>query len=269
MSRLAPALVLAAVAVAATSPASAQQKAQPLRDYEYTFRVENGDERPMTGTMRVSGDRGRIDVDGAKKGEFMLLGDGGRTLTIVHPDRREYEVSDAAAFEQIVGSALRKVGPIVSIKLEAAHVATDHLGDGGRVAGLPTRRLRMTQDFTVRVGALGFGGDAERHVVTTEYWASPGLTLMRNPLLGMIESAQAALVQGDTAYGRVVGGERDALLEGATPLRRVVTAREKNGRTKTQTIEITSLHPWRADASVFEVPRGYERRSGLSWFTTR
>jgi hypothetical protein len=200
----------------------------------------------------------------------MLLSDGGRTLTIVHPDRREYEVTDAAAFERIVGTALKTVGPIVKIELQSAHVASNHLGDGGTVAGRPTQRVRLTQDFTVRVGALGFGGDAERHVVTTDYWVSPGLTLMRNPLFGLIESGEAALVQTDNAYLKVLARERDALLEGATPLRRVVTSRDEKGTTKTHTIEITALRATTpADARIFELPAGYKRTEGVNWLTSR
>ena len=273
MRQLASVLLAAAALSATAAPAHAQQqKAQPpMRDYEYSFRVIGShDEHPMSGTMRVSGDRGRIDLDGAKEGEFMLLTDGGRTLTIVHPERRAYEGSDAATFEHIVGRALRAAGPVLSIKLEAAHVASDHLGDGGIVVGRATRHVRLTQDYTIRVGALGFGGDAERHVATTEYWVSPGLALMRNPLFALVEGAESALVQSDTAYSRIADAERDALLEGATPLRRVVTTREEpGGKTTLQTIEITSLRPARVDPAIFQLPSGYTRRAGVSWLSSR
>lgn len=277
MRQLASVLLAAAALSAPAASAHAQQQQQqqkaqpPMRDYEYSFRMSGShDEHPTSGTMRVSGDRGRIDIDGAKEGEFMLLTDGGRTLTIVHPDRRAYEVSDAATFEHIVGRALRAAGPVLSIRLESAHVASDHLGDGGLVVGRATRHLRLTQDYTLRVGALGFGGDAERHVATTEYWVSPGLALMRNPLFALVEGAESALVQSDTAYSRIADAERDALLEGATPLRRVVTTREEHGgKTTTQTIEITSLRPARVDPAIFEVPSGYTRRAGVSWLSSR
>lgn len=273
MRQLASVLLAVAALSAAAAPARAQQQQKPqppMRDYEYSFRVIGShDEHPMSGTMRVSGDRGRIDIDGAKEGEFMLLTDGGRTLTIVHPERRAYEVSDAATFEHIVGRALRAV-PVLSIQLESAHVASDHLGDGGLVVGRATRHLRLTQDYTVRVGALGFGGDPERHVATTEYWVSPGLALMRNPLFALVEGAESALVQSDTAYSRIADAERDALLEGATPLRRVVTTREEHGgKTTTQTIEITSLRPARVDPAIFQLPSGYTRRAGVSWLSSR
>lgn len=275
MSRFATALATAAALLAATPPrAGAQQRPQSsgaMREYEYAFRVTSSKsgERPMSGTMRVSGDRGRIDVDAERDGQFMLLTDGGRTLTVVHPDKHEYEVSDAAEFERIVGTALRSVGSLVSIRLEAAHVSSDHLGSGGMVAGRPTSHVRLTQDFTIRVGALGFAGDANRQVVTTEYWFSPGLTLMRNPLLGLIEGAEAALVQSDTAYVRVADDERRHLLGGATPLRRVVSSRGDDGKSSGQTIEITSLREAHPDASLFEIPSGYTRRSGVNWSASR
>ncbi|HET7456828.1 MAG TPA: hypothetical protein VFJ74_04170 [Gemmatimonadaceae bacterium] len=273
MSRFATAITAAATAaslsLAAPSRASAQQQSpsSSMREYEYTFRVSSSrnDDSPTIGTMRVSGDRGRIDIEGNKEGQFLLVTDGGRTLTVVHPDKREYEVTNAAEFERIVGTALRAVGPVVSISLESAHVAADHLGDGGAVAGRPTVRARLAQDFVVRVRAFGFGGDADHQIVTTEYWFSPGLTLMRNPLLGLMEDAEAALAQGDTAYVRVVADERNRLLGGATPLRRVVTSRGDKGKSSTQTLEITSLRATHPDPRIFEIPAGYKRGSGITW----
>jgi hypothetical protein len=267
----APAPVAAQSAAVAAAAAKASTPMSLGSEYFYRFRVESDDDDDdMAGTVRVRNGVARIDVDNHDRGgEFLLVSADGRTLTVVHPKRREYEVSDADRFAQIAGIALKAIGPIVNIKLQDVKITPEALGPGPVVAGFPTRHYRLTQEFALTVGALGFKGEPEFHVVSTDYWVHPGLTLARNPLLELIGEAETALAQKEPEFVERSRAARAKLLSG-TPLRMLVTSGQSKGEgddveTKTRTIEITEIHSESQDARLFEVPEGFRRKEGISW----
>jgi hypothetical protein len=270
----------AAALAAAVVPVAAD--AQAPRAYTYTFRVSPDHGEASTGTVRVAGDRARIDMKeargAAQSGDYLLVTDNGRTVTIVNPRDREYSVTDAASFERIVATVMQALDlATIDAKLSDAQVSGARLGPGDTIAGHPTERYRLKQEYSVRVGALGFKGDAEYHVVMTDYWVAPSLRLMRNPVIEMLATTQTALAQQDRDFVRRSAVTRDRLFAG-TPLRIIVVAgtadeaggskSKANARTKasTTTIEVSDVRTVDVDRTLLEVPQGYREREGrLSW----
>ena len=269
LRRLARALPAVVALAAAPLP-----RAAAAQDYSYAFRVTPTDDEPFAGTMRVSGDRARMDVEGPDRGprDYLLLADAGRAITIVNPRERSYTTTTTEAFERIVATALGAVQVAMSNKLTDVRVHPERLGAGDTIAGFPTQRYRLTQEFTTNVSVMGIDAESEYQVVITDFWAAPGLKLMRNPLVEMLATAETGLAQTDRGFVQRSAAARDALFTGM-PLRLIVASRStrtgdrhgKPDRPSQLVVEVTRVVRGPVDRAALDLPSGYRKEAGLSW----
>src|SRR3989449_3911941 len=258
-------LVLAALLPAA--PLAAQN----LAGYRYALRMTSSDGEDVTGTVRLAGDRERIDFPpGARqdKGYFLLL-NGGHTVVTIHTDRREYETVDDTTFQRLIGAALDAMGNLVTLHLADVKIETQSLGVGDSIAGYATRRFRLLQEYSVKIGAMGFTAANQHHVVVTDFWVSPDLRLPPNPLLELLATVETALAQRNEDFVRRSTAARAALVSG-TPLKMVITARsfdvdrgDAGGAAadhSVRTFEVTRVERATFDRAIFDVPDGYTRK---------
>lgn len=257
--RHAATLALGLGTIAASAP-PLQAQFQQGRGYHFTMTDGDGDRNE--GVMYVAGDRVRIEMRGGKhrggQHDYILVTDGGRTMTVVHPDEETYSVMDARKFERIVGTAMKAVDAIVTMELADASVKGEHLGDGGTVAGVPTQQYRLTQEYAVRVGAFG-QTELERHRVVTDYWVSPDPKVPRNPIVELVMNAPTALAQADADYVRRREQTRKDLFSSA-PLR--IVSRSVDLQDNDEEVfeyEVTEIVPTRIDVRALRVPDGYRR----------
>ena len=262
--------VLLAIAIGGTAAREAPRRvALPASsgDYTYTFTATHETGSPTTGTVRVHGDRTRIDVNDSKSGDYILLTDGGTRMLSVHPDRREVEQMSSPSFERIIGTSLRMVSPMVKFKVLNTKIYSERVGTGQKLLGYATEQIRMTERFDVHIVAMGFDGGTEHHTVITDYWVSPGLDLGRNPLLSLLERTGTATAQTDPDFVQKESSVRSQAL-GGTPLRTVVkeTTVDDKGieHTKTHSIEITNLKQGELPDAMFAVPAGYRVKQGMN-----
>jgi hypothetical protein len=225
-----------------------------------------------SGTVRVHGDRVRIDVDKQDSDkhdshDYILLTDNGTRMLSVHPDRKEVDQISSPSFEGIIGTSLRSVSPLVKFKLTNSKISHERVGNGEKLLGYATEQIRLTESFEVHVVALGFDGGTEHHVVVTDYWVSPGLDLGRNPLLSLLEHAGSAMAQTDGDFVDREASVRAEALSG-TPLRTVVRESTLDGKgnkhSTTRSIDITSIQQSPQSADLFQVPSGYRIKSGMN-----
>lgn len=259
--------IAALLTVALTGTANAAPRcvdSPPPNDYMYTFR-STGDsgKDPTSGTVRVHGDRVRIDMDKKNSNDYILLTDGGKQMTSVHPDKKEVDQMSAPKFEHIIGTSLKAVSPMVKFNVQNDRIRSETIGSGTKLLGYATEQVRITEQFDVHIVALGFNGGTERHTVVTDYWFSPGLYLGDNPLLALLEHVGTAMAQTDADFVQSEATARASVLHG-TPLRTVVkeTTVDDDGRshTTTRTIDITSLNIGAQAPGLFEIPSGYRIR---------
>ena len=274
--RLLAALSLAAVALvpasaallAPVSASGAQSRAASEAGYVYEFRIHSDDDSPILGRATVLGDRERIEFTGGDRaGTYLLLTDGGRTLMAVDPDKREYSTMHADDFERIVGTAMAAVDKVMTLEVHDLRVGGQRLGDGGTIAGHATQHGRLVQDYTVKIGVLGFTENTRHHVVT-DYWVTDEVQLPRNPLFGLFASLPTVLAQNDGDFVKRAEAGRKALVGSGTPLRVVVesTSQKKDGAEQSRTaVEITSLSRATPSAALFAVPSGYRQKADFNW----
>lgn len=245
---------------------------QGVPGYRYTFRMTPDHGDPVVGAVREDGRDARIDFDDRRRRdhEFLLVRDG--KLIAVHPDDGEYSIVDDSTFERIAGVGLQAAADVgvVRFRVRDARIIPERLGRGDSVAGLPTRRVRLTEEFSVEVRAFGIRADAVRMRVVTDYSVTAEPLLVHNPLIEMLSRLGSVLGQSDPAFARQQSAARRALLTG-TPLKVVVTtwtsAADEHGRgPEVQTIEVSDLTRTRVDPAIFRIPEGFTRREGdFSW----
>lgn len=239
-------------------------------DYMYTFSTTGGSgdsDDPMSGTVRVHGDRTRIDINKTNSRDYILLTDNGTRMISVHPDKKEVDQISSPSFEHIIGTSLKAVSPLVKFRVTNDKISSERVGTGQKLLGYATEQIRITARFDVHIVALGFDGGTKHHTVVTDYWVSPGLDLGRNPLLALLERAGTAMAQTDADFVANEASVRARALQG-TPLRTVVkesTVDDKGiQHSTTRSIDITSIHMGPQPAGLFEIPSGYRIKSGMN-----
>ena len=248
--------------------------AQSPSAYTYEFRLDPGSKKGedvIEGTVRVLGDRARVDTRGGSHdsdGSYFLVRDGGRVLYVVRPDRGEYEVHDADAFAHVVGTAMRAVGPMVRFSVQNVRLDTARLGAGAPVAGRSTQRVQLRQHWTTSIRVMGFVKEGIAGSAVSEYWTDPTFPLMRNPLFDVVGSSLFALAASDEEFIERSEALKASLFRGA-PLKadiRIAAADEDGDNDETRLrYEVTSLRVGPVDAAALEVPKGFRKSNKLTF----
>ena len=236
--------------------------AQQPSSYSYDFRT-SGDHHSdgITGTVRVSGTRARIDVvDRGGDGQYLLVSGDGQVVTVVKPREQTYTIFTSDDFAHIASLGLRAAGDVVTMKLRGANFESQKLGAGEAIVGHATQHVKLVESWTMDVGAMGFTTPV-RQTVETEYFFDPSLKLARNPLTEVLESAMTVLPSTDREFSAKSDSVRHSLVRG-TPLRTVITEREDSGRSSRTVIEVTRYGAARVDEAELRVPAGYTRKDG-------
>jgi hypothetical protein len=241
--------------------------AQLPRAYTYEFRLDPGgkkDKDVIHGTVRVAGGRARVETDERSKDhDYLLVGDGGRTVYVVHDDKRTYEEHDADEFAHIVGTAMRAAGPVLKLTVSDARIDTTRLGAGGLVAGRQTQRVRMSQRWRTSMRVMGFVKEDLRGSADGDYWADPSIVLMRNPLFDILSTSLFALAASDEEFLARSETSRARLFRGS-PLKADISysiGGSDNDDDARLRYEVTKLTPGAVDEGALEIPKGYRRTS--------
>lgn len=248
-------------AIATCAAAAGGQKSSA---YSYDFRT-SGDHGSdgMTGTVRVSGGRARVDInerDDDGDGQYLLVSGDGQVVTVVKPRDRTYTVFTANSFAHVASMGMRAAGNFVTMKLRDATIESTKLGAGEVIAGRHTQHVRLTEEWSMDVGAMGFTTPV-RQSLETEYYFDPSLHLARNPLMEVVASAMTVLPGTDAEFAAREDSVRRSIVSGV-PLRTVITEREERGHTSRMVLEVTKIGEEKVSEEELRVPPGYTRQEG-------
>ena len=146
------------------------------------------------------------------------------------------------------------------MKLRDSNFETERVGGAEKIAGRTTQHVRVTEHWTMEVGAMGFTTPV-RQSVEMDYFYDPTLRLARNPLMEIIGSAMTVLPSTDAEFAARSDSVRHSLVRG-TPLRTVITEREDNGRESRTVLEVTRIGSDRVAEAELKVPAGYTKKDG-------
>lgn len=238
--------------------------AQQPANYSYDFRTSGDHESEgMRGTVRVNGGRARVDIDDRNDngdGQYILVSGDGQVVTVVKPRDRTYTVFTADGFAHIASLGVRAAGPFVTMKLRDATIESIKLGAGEVIAGHQTQHVRLTEEWSMEVGAMGFTTPVKQ-TVETDYYFDPSFRLARNPLMEVLASAMTVLPGTDPEFAAREDSVRRSIVRGM-PLRAVITEREENGRTSRTVLEVTRIGTDRVADAELKVPAGYTKKDG-------
>lgn len=222
---------------------------------------------PVQPSMQVSLIPGkvRIDYEGnaqpqgmMKKGGYMILDAEKSEMIMVDPQDKKAIVMDPTA----IGNAMGAIGAsgLVKMDVKDVKVSTEKLGSGERMLGYATTRYRITRAYTMTVSVFG-RKNSTTHNSVTEAWIADRF---------FEDKAFEAWAQSFTrGMGNATGEGFKKLMEAeqanqvkGVPLKQVqqITDTDEKGNVTTSTVtaEMTELSKASLDASLFEVPKGYE-----------
>lgn len=239
----------------------------------YDFRVstrtgEGAEAKELAGIVgrgQVSGSRARVDIREAsgpnpftKKGTYMVVPGDARMLMVL-PEEQQYYAFNMEQLAAGMGSMMKAMGGMVKMTMSDVKIGVEDLGAGEKLHGYDTRRLRMTQSFTMTVSVLG-RKTVTTSADTTESWVAPALKDVVNPFLRM-GNAAGAVDFGNPDYARQLKAANEKMAAGL-PLRtvsRAVATDEKGKVTVTSmTMEVTNLQRGDVALAAFEIPPGYQ-----------
>jgi hypothetical protein len=243
----------------------------------YTFKMStqliepNGKTKELSGMVgkgQVAGNSARFEILEAKgaqgaqkeqfgKGSYMLFTEGGKTMTIVDPQNKQYYEMDLAGMMRLVGA----MGPIMSIEMSDVSIDAEPLGSGETIEGYATEKYRLMSKYTTKVSVIGIKQTS--HVADTAiYWYAPKLKLVANPfgnasgLAGLVNSTEYE-TQMNAAMAKMPTGVPVKIVS-----RSVQTDAKGKQQSQVTTIEFTEIGTGDVPASAFEIPATFARIQG-------
>jgi hypothetical protein len=253
------------------TPAAAQTPTSPTREMSYIARVsivttdpkgKVTSQPPVAARTVVRGDSARADViEGMgdfRPGVFFLTYDGGHTLYIVYPEKRQYSVVQLDSMGDALAGALNR--GVLKVKLDGVQARFERVAGHDSIGGFRTVQARITRSYRVTAQVVFL----KKHISTREtfdLWLSPDLPSLPNPLGGMFMAIGDATSSADLVLRQRMAAINDSV--GTTArLREVhhlVTGSETDATETVTTIETLDLAPARTDTIRFDLPAGYRK----------
>ncbi|MFN8666222.1 MAG: DUF4412 domain-containing protein [Gemmatimonadaceae bacterium] len=211
--------------------------------------------------------KARVDYEGEvpaqqqgmmKKGGYMILDAENSTMIMVDPKEKKAIIMDPSA----LSGAMNAIGAsgLVKMDVKDVKVSVEKLGSGERILGYATTRYRTTRSYSLTVSVIG-RKNTTTHNSTTESWVADRFiedmafeAWARNFTKGF------GAATGD-AFKKLMEAEQANQIKGIV-LKQVMQATDTddkgNATTSKTTMEMTELAKTSLDASLFEVPKGYE-----------
>ena len=243
----------------------------PTREMTYTCRVSvvttdsKGKVTPQPTVVArtvVRGDSARADIiEGTgdfKPGVFLLTHDGGHTLYIVNPEKRQYSVVPLDSMGDAVAGAVNR--GVFKVKLDNVQAGFARLPTNDSIGGFRTEQVRISRSFRVTIKVVL----VKKHIQmreTRDMWLSPDLPRLPNPLGGMYLAIGDATSRADAVLTRKMAAIDDSVGT-ATRLRvvhRLVTGNDDDPTETVTTIETLDLIPAQTDSVRFDLPAGFKR----------
>lgn len=214
----------------------------------------------IKGTVSVDGTHLRMDVAQGdnmvfKDNAIVLSSDGGKTMSVLDPETKTYY---DLQLQDLVGSAtsmLSKLGDMVKVTFDNAHVNVRDAGEGGKVEGYATRKYVLDASYDMNIDAMG-QKITSHMTMNTETWTTSDLSSDFSSFLQL-----RGMRTGIEAVDKLIEAQSTAMK--GFPLKQVSTIKVSQGggseMTMTTTSSVSDIARRSIDASTFAMPSGYTK----------
>jgi hypothetical protein len=192
-----------------------------------------------------------------KPGLFLLTLDGGATVYLVDPKERTFSKLGTSPLDEPADTKTRGPRGVVTMTFSDLKVEKVGESDGGEIAGVATRHLRLRTRYTTEVKSLGLKQPMAT-VIEEDVWFAPKLN---DPSLA-IWLSKALRKTGDADFDAQLSAQQQNY--DGFPLKRVTvtTTTDKNGKktVSTATSTVTTLIVGEMPAGTFAMGSGYREK---------
>lgn len=224
----------------------------------YQFKsMSEGNAADMIGTAKVEGSNFRMELsegDGVvfKDNSIILSDDGGKTLMILDPKKKEYYRLSIEDTLNAMNTMLQSMGGMFEMSIDDQNVDVRPLGAGETIEGYPTKKYQVNTSYTLNMKAMGMNMSQQVKSETTS-WATEAL----DPnLAGFIQ--QRTFRTGMPDLDKLIDKHVEAVK--GFPMKTVtkteLTARGRTN-TSTTTTTVTGIKETNIPDSEFGIPAGY------------
>ncbi|HEX9692992.1 MAG TPA: DUF4412 domain-containing protein [Gemmatimonadales bacterium] len=253
------AILASAFALIAAAPAPAR-----IDGYVVTQRITSGSEPAVTLKIKVAQGKVRVEMSGGPQGGmpegmFMLLNPDGK-VTAVMPTQGMAMMMDAGQLSGGMGDVMRMMGMAEPSVSDVSVNVTD-LGAGEAILGYPTRKYRVSQQYTMTTSMRG-QSRTEKHDDVSELWMTTSMPGFTEGLEKFAESFGNAFGGAGQGASKELAAAMAGKIPRGYPLKTIVTSNTTVGdgpaRPTTTTLEVLDVTKTSIDAAEFEVPAGIQ-----------
>ena len=212
-----------------------------------------------SGTVSVEGTNIRVDLKTGdnfmfKDGTTVLSTDGGKTLNIYDSSAKTYFVVNLSDLTNM-GGLLNDGGGMFKLSFNNPKVNVTDLGDGGSVAGYPTKRSKLDASYDIAVNAMGTTMTTHM-TMSTESWTTDKLSGEYANFL-----QEKNLRTGNAELDKLITAQSGAIA-GRFPLKQVTTVKVSQGgndMSSTTTSIVSNVEMKTVPSSAFTAPTGYTK----------
>ena len=242
------ALWLAVVFVASTAWAG--------MTYQFSSVTSGRTGSTMAGTASVQNGNMRIDFtsgDGVmfKNGSIVISKDGGKTIYLIDPEKKEYyEIKPDELFASM-GAMMKSMGADFKMSIDHQKVDVTNQGPGEPIEGYPTTKYLVDIAYDLNLDMMGMQMTSNVHTAS-QMWVTDKISTDDITFI-----QQRGLKTGIEAFDKLVEANLSAVK--GFPLKQIMkTQTTMRGRTQetTTTVTITNIKKAEVPASRFEIPAG-------------
>lgn len=278
MTLTARAVGLMAGAMLLTAAKPLPRSAAPLRPapvatgVTFTYRVTSSssdkrtrEARNMLSTVRVQDGNIRMDYVegvtplGGKGGYVLVKGDAGQFI-IVNPQDKQAIIMGADAFGSGVGALMNN--PMLKMTMSNVTFRFKDMGAGEPILGYQTRKVRTWYTSTMELKAMMMPDQKITTSDSSDQWIAQGMGLGPQDMERWARSFAAGVKATNPELEAEMKKYANAYARSGIALRTVTwsTQTDKKGKVVADTLstEVTDIKTGAIDASMFEIPKGYE-----------
>ncbi len=269
---LAAGVVLLSAAKPLPRPVAPAPTAPVASGVTFTYRITSSssdkrtrESRSMLSTVRMQDGNVRMDYTegmtplGEKNGYVLVQGEAGR-FVVVNPKDKKAMIMSAEGFGSGMGALMNN--PMLKMTMSNTSFRFKDMGAGETILGYKTRKVRTWYTSTMELKAMMMPDQKITTADSSDQWIATGMDLGAKDMEQWAKSFASGVKATNPELAAEMKKYTNEYGKSGIALRTITwsTQTDKKGKVTADTItsEVTDLKTGSIDASMFEIPKGYE-----------